>query len=65
MIETFGRLQDIDMYTSAYFISDKENRVDDGIGRFIYLARNSGFCKSKITLLICINTANFITANSK
>ena len=37
VIETFGRLQDIDMYTSAYFISDKENRVDDGIGRFIYL----------------------------
>ena len=37
VIEIFGRLQDIDVNTACYFISDKENRVDGGVGRFIYL----------------------------
>lgn len=34
--ETFGRLDDIDINTGMFFISDKENRVHSQ-GRFIYL----------------------------
>lgn len=36
VIETFGRLKDIDLDTGMYFISDKENRMD-AQGRFITL----------------------------
>ena len=36
VIETFGRLKDIDIDTGMYFISDKENRID-AQGRFITL----------------------------
>ncbi len=39
VIETFGRLEDIDINTSVYFISDKENRTSSDIGRFIYLPK--------------------------
>lgn len=35
--EIFGRLEDIDVLTGMYFISDKENRSDGSQGRFIYL----------------------------
>ena len=35
--EIFGRLEDIDTLTGMYFISDKENRIGAGEGRFIYL----------------------------
>lgn len=38
VVETFGRLKDIDLDTGMYFISDKENRVD-AQGRFITLPK--------------------------
>jgi len=38
VVETFGRLKDIDLDTGMYFISDKENRTD-AQGRFITLPK--------------------------
>lgn len=38
VVETFGRLKDVDLDTGIYFISDKENRMD-AQGRFITLPK--------------------------